>query len=59
MKNKMGRPISESPKRNIIGCKLTDAELERLEKYCELHKTKKSTVLRDSIKNIISDNKED
>ena len=59
MKKKMGRPISEIPKKNIVGCKLTDIELERFERYCELHKIKKSTVLRNGIKDIISDYKED
>lgn len=59
MKKKMGRPISDIPKKNIVGCKLTDIELERLEQYCELHKIKKSTVLRNGIKYIISDYKED
>ena len=59
MKKKIGRPVTEIPKKNIIGCKLTDIELERLDNYCELHKMKKSDVLRDGIKNIISNDKED
>lgn len=59
MKKKMGRPTTDIPKKNIVGCKLTDIELERLERYCELHKVKKSTVLRDGIKNIISESKRD
>lgn len=59
MKKKMGRPTTEVPKKNIVGCKLTDVELERLEKYCELHNVKKSIVLRDGIKDIISYGKED
>ena len=59
MKKKMGRPISDIPKKNIVGCKLTDIELERLERYCELHKIKKSTVLRNGISSIIMDNKEE
>ena len=56
---KMGRPTIEDPKKNIVGCKLTDIELERLDKYCKLHNIKKSIVLRNGIKSIISDNKED
>ena len=59
MKKKMGRPTTDIPKKNIVGCKLTDVELERLERYCELHKVKKSIVLRDGIKNIISECKGD
>ena len=59
MKKKMGRPTTEIPKKNIVGCKLTDIELERLEQYCELHKIKKSVVLRNGIKDIISENEED
>ena len=55
MKKKMGRPISQTPKRNIIGCKLSDVELERLEKYCMLHNLTKSMILRNGIKNIISE----
>lgn len=58
MKKKMGRPITDIPKKNVVGCKLTDIELERLERYCKLHKVKKSVVLRDGIKDIISENKE-
>lgn len=59
MMKKMGRPITEVPKKNIVGCKLTDIELEKLDKYCKLHNIKKSTVLRNGIEHIISDNKED
>lgn len=59
MKKKIGRPTTEIPKKNIVGCKLTDIELERLEKYCELHEVKKSDVLRNGIKNIISESKRD
>lgn len=59
MKNKMGRPTSETPKKNIVGCKLSDIELDRLEKYCILHNLTKSMILRNGIKNIISENKED
>ena len=58
MKNKkMGRPISQVPKKNVVGCKLTDSELERLELFCLSHNVSKSNVLRNGIKNII-DNKE-
>ena len=54
MRNKkIGRPVSQTPKRNIVGCKLTDVELERLENYCEKNHLSKSLVLRNGIINII------
>jgi hypothetical protein len=55
MKKKMGRPISQVPKKNIVGCKLTDIELERLELFCQANDISKSNVLRNGIKNIIND----
>lgn len=51
----MGRPISQVPKKNIVGCKLTDIELERLELFCQANDISKSNVLRNGIKNIIND----
>lgn len=59
MKKKMGRPISQTPKKNLVGCKLSDIELDRLEEYCISHNLSKSIVLRNGIKDIISENKED
>ena len=56
MHKKIGRPISQIPKKNLIGCKLTDLELERLEKYCKLNNLSKSVVLRRGIKEIILEN---
>ena len=59
MRNKkIGRPVSQTPKRNIVGCKLTDVELERLENYCEKNHLSKSLVLRNGIINIISEDME-
>lgn len=57
-KTKMGRPASQNPKHNIVGCKLTDVELEKLEKYCEHNQLSKSEVLRNGIRNIILIDKE-
>ncbi len=59
MKKKMGRPVTEIPKNNVVGCKLTDSELERLEKYCKENNITKSTALRNGIKDIILSDKED
>ena len=55
MKKKMGRPTSQVPKKNIVGCKLTDAELEMLELFCKANNISKSNVLRNGIKDIINE----
>lgn len=50
---KTGRPISDNPKNNIVGCKLTNAELKKLELFCKENGISKSDVLRNGIKDII------
>lgn len=54
MSKKMGRPISDNPCRNPIGCKITDEELLRLDKYCKENNTTKSDVIKKSIAPIIN-----
>lgn len=54
MSAKMGRPLSDNPRRYVVSCKLTEKELERLDKYCELNNVSKSEVLKQSIKPIIN-----
>lgn len=51
---KIGRPNVENPRKNIVGCKLTDDELERLENYCRENDLSKSSVLKNGIKDIIA-----
>ena len=50
---KMGRPLSDNPRKNIVGCKLTDDELKRLNSYCKEKSKTKSDVLLEGIKTII------
>ena len=52
---KTGRPLSDNPKNNIVGCKLTDKELKKLELFCKTNGISKSDVLRNSIEYIIKD----
>lgn len=54
MSKKMGRPISDNPCRNAIGCKITDEELQRLNKYCNENNMTKSEVIKKSIAPIIN-----
>lgn len=54
MSAKMGRPLSDNPRRHVVSCKLTDKELLRLDKYCKLNNISKSEVLKESIKPIIN-----
>lgn len=54
MSKKMGRPLSDNPCRNPIGCKITDEELLRLDKYCKENNTTKSDVIKKSIAPIIN-----
>lgn len=54
MSAKMGRPLSENPRKYVVSCKLTGKELERLDEYCELNNVSKSEVLKESIKPIIN-----
>ena len=54
MSKKMGRPLSDNPCRNSIGCKITDKELLRLDKYCKENNTTKSEVIKKSIAPIIN-----
>lgn len=52
---RIGRPLSDNPKNNVIGCKLTNKELRKLELFCTINGMSKSEVLRNGIKNIIID----
>lgn len=54
MSKKMGRPLSDNPCRNPIGCKITDEELQRLDKYCIKNNIIKSEVIKKSIAPIIN-----
>lgn len=54
MSKKMGRPLSDNPCRNPIGCKITDEELQRLDKYCIENNTTKSEVIKKYIAPIIN-----
>lgn len=51
---KMGRPPSDEPRKKIVGCKLTDKELQRLEAYCTENNITKSEVLKAGIEPIIN-----
>ena len=54
MSAKMGRPLSDNPRRHVVSCKLTETELKRLDKYCNLNNMSKSEVLKKSIRTIIN-----
>lgn len=54
MSKKMGRPLSDNPCRNPIGCKITDEELQRLNEYCKENSITKSEVIKKSIAPIIN-----
>lgn len=54
MSAKMGRPLSDNPRKHVVSCKLTEKELQRLDTYCELNNISKSEVLKKSIKPIIN-----
>lgn len=54
MSTKMGRPPSDEPRKNLIGCKLTDRELRLLEYYCRINNVSKSEVLKSGINSIIN-----
>lgn len=54
MSKKMGRPLSDNPCRNPIGCKITDEELQRLNEYCKENNITKSEVIKKSITPIIN-----
>ncbi len=54
MSKKIGRPRSTDPKRNIVGCKLTDTELQLLTEYCSKNNVSKSNVIKSGIKHIIN-----
>lgn len=54
MSKKMGRPLSDNPSRNPIGCKITDEELQRLNNYCTKVNKTKSEVIKESIQPIIN-----
>ena len=46
MAAKMGRPISENPKKSTVACRLNKDEIDILDKCCEVLKMDKSSVLR-------------
>ena len=54
MSKKMGRPLSDNPCSNPIGCKITDEELQRLDNYCAENNITKSEVIKKSIAPIIN-----
>lgn len=54
MSAKMGRPLSDNPRKYVVSCKLTETELQFLDKYCETNNMSKSEVLKESIKPIIN-----
>lgn len=54
MSAKMGRPLSDNPRRHVVSCKLTEKELQRLDEYCNLNNISKSEVLKRSIRTIIN-----
>ena len=54
MSAKMGRPLSDNPRKYVVSCKLTEIELQLLDKYCETNNMSKSEVLKESIKPIIN-----
>lgn len=54
MSAKMGRPLSDNPRKYVVSCKLTEAELKLLDEYCETNNMSKSEVLKESIKPIIN-----
>lgn len=54
MSKKMGRPPSDEPRKKLIGCKLTEKELRRLEDYCIENNLSKSEVLKTGIEPIIN-----
>lgn len=54
MSKKMGRPLSDNPCRNSIGCKITDEELQRLNEYCKNNNITKSEVIKKCIAPIIN-----
>lgn len=54
MSAKMGRPLSDNPRKHVVSCKLTEQELLRLNVYCEKNNISKSDVLKSSIRHIIS-----
>lgn len=58
MSTKMGRPVSESPRKHTVGCKITDEEQQRLNEFCKKNKMKKSDVVRAGIEPIINPNSE-
>ena len=54
MSAKMGRPPSDEPRSKVVGCKLTEKELSRLQKYCDTNNISKSDVLKQGIQPIIN-----
>ena len=58
MSAKMGRPLSDNPRKHVVSCKLTNTELNNLEQYCKINRMSKSDVLKQSIKTIINPDSE-
>lgn len=58
MSKKMGRPLSDEPRKHLVGCKLTDKELQRLDEYCKDNSVSKSDVLKSGIQPIINPSSE-
>ncbi len=43
---KMGRPKAENPKKNLVGFKMTDTEIEKLKEYASRHNMSITQVLQ-------------
>lgn len=56
MSAKMGRPLSDNPRKHVVSCKLTAEELLNLDYYCKKNSMSKSKVLKKSIDPIINPN---
>lgn len=50
---KMGRPISNNPKKNDIKVRVDDKTHERLLKYCEDNKISKAEAIRKAINELL------
>ena len=56
MSKKIGRPLSDNPRKHVVSCKLTSEELSNLDNYCVQNNISKSEVLKKSIEPIINPN---
>lgn len=49
MKNKGGRPLSEDPKKSVLGVRVTPAEHEKIKQYADRHQQTISQVVLDGL----------